>query len=670
MTGSAQLVSSDPLAPTIVALKAALDRSRRRHGQLLKERSALEAEVERLRIPVDDARQRIAATAFEAHSATVVTDLEGAIVETNQAFALLIELPRASLEGRALSNVAAIDTGLRSPAEIRRTVLLKGWWQGEVVFTRRDGPGIPTLHTITSVRDEEGRVTHLLNAFADISEQKAAEARIRQLAYYDTLTHLPNRRLLIERLGQSLASARRSGMHAALLFLDLDNFKTLNDTLGHERGDELLVKVARRLRKVLRETDTIARFGADEFVVLLRQLDPSEPIAVSQAGAVAIKLRESMSIPFEIDGNVHHSGATQGISLFGRTEQRAEELLKQADVALNQAKGAGRNSIRFFNPAMQAAIDARALLDSSLRKAVGGDELLLMYQAQVDVAGNLVGAEALVRWRHPTRGIVGPLEFIQHAEESGLIEPIGNWVLEMACRQLAAWSHWPTTSGLKLSVNISPRQFRRADFVTTVARILRESNADPRRLTLELTENVLIDDIDDAIQRMCILKRLGVGFAIDDFGTGYSSLAYLQRLPVDQLKIDRGFVRDIGVQTQEAAITEAIIAMGRTLRLQVIAEGVETVAQYRFLAERGCHGFQGFLFGRPVMSTSALLRLNVPPSSLPLSPSPPDSALALPTLRALRALSVPGAPSAPLRSRRATPGTVSGHFMRRPTRVH
>ncbi|MGE0314688.1 MAG: putative bifunctional diguanylate cyclase/phosphodiesterase [Lautropia sp.] len=565
-------------------------------------------------MPTSDARQRIAATAFEAHSAMVVTDLRGAIVEANQAFATLAGLPRDELDGRALASVLPADTGVRTPDEIRRSVHLKGYWQGEIVFSRRDGRDVPTLHTITSVRDGEGRVTHFVNAFADISEQKAAEARIRQLAYYDTLTDLPNRRLLLERLSQSLATARRSGLHAALLFLDLDNFKTLNDTLGHERGDELLVQVAQRLRKVLRETDTVARFGGDEFVVLLQQLDAAEPVAVSQVGAVAVKLREALSVPFDIDGDSHHSGATQGISLFGRTEHRAEELLKQADVALNQAKEAGRGAIRFFNPAMQAAIDARARLDSSLRKAVSGDELLLMYQAQVDVAGRLVGAEALVRWRHPLRGIVGPLEFIQHAEESGLIEPIGNWVLEMACRQLAAWSHWPATAALKLSVNISPRQFRNPDFVRTVARILRDSGADPRLLTLELTENVLIDDIDDAIHRMRVLKRVGVNFAIDDFGTGYSSLAYLQRLPVDQLKIDRGFVRDIGADTQEAAITEAIIAMGRTLRLQVIAEGVETAAQHHFLADRGCHGFQGFLFGRPVMSTASLLQLNQPPA--------------------------------------------------------
>ena len=604
---------ADLHGPTLVALKAQLDRSRRRHGQLLLERTALQTELARLKMPGGDDRQRIAATAFEAHSAMVVTDLHGVIVEANQAFAKLTGYDRGESEGRPLTLMVSAEAALQTRDEIRRAVHLLGYWQGEIVVTHRDGRAIPTLHTITSVRDPQGRVTHLVNTYADISEQKAAEARIRQLAYYDTLTHLPNRRLLIERLGQSLAAARRSGLHAALVVLDLDNFKTLNDTLGHERGDVLLIQVAQRLRKVLRETDTIARFGGDEFVVLLQQLDASEPIAVSQAGAVAVKLREVLSTPFDIDGDSHHSGATQGISLFGRTEQRAEELLKQADVALNQAKEAGRGSVRFFNPAMQAAIDARARLDSSLRKAVSGDELLLMYQAQVDVHGVLVGAEALVRWRHPQRGIVGPIEFIQHAEESGLIEPIGTWVLEMACRQLSSWAQWPATADLKLSVNISPRQFRQPDFVTTVARILRQSGADPSRLTLELTENVLIDDIDDAIQRMCILKRLGVCFAIDDFGTGYSSLAYLQRLPVDQLKIDRGFVRDIGVATQEAAITEAIIAMGRTLRLQVIAEGVETTAQHHFLADRGCHGFQGFLFGRPVISTASLLQIPVLP---------------------------------------------------------
>ncbi|MBV7431701.1 MULTISPECIES: bifunctional diguanylate cyclase/phosphodiesterase, partial [unclassified Acidovorax] len=433
----------------------------------------------------------------------------------------------------------------------------------------------------------------------DITDRKRAEQEIERLAFFDALTGLPNRRLLLDRLQRSIAACQRTRNLGALLFIDLDNFKDLNDTLGHDMGDQLLAQVATRLVGSVREADTVARFGGDEFVVMLEALAPQLPQAAAQAETVAEKLLASLNQPFELDGAQHYSTPSIGITLFGDERLSVDELLKRADLAMYQAKAAGRNTQRFFDPDMQAAVNARSNLEADLRQGLARGELLVHYQPVVDHQSQLMGAEALVRWRHPQRGMISPGDFIPLAEQTGLILPLGQYVLQTACRQLQRWAEHPDTAHLSISVNVSARQFRQAGFVAEVLQTLHSHQADPRRLKLELTESLLLGDIEDTIARMVQLKSEGVGFALDDFGTGYSSLSYLKRLPLDQVKIDQSFVRDVLADPNDAAIVRTILALAKSLDLQVVAEGVETTGQLSFLRLHGCEGFQGFLFGRP-----------------------------------------------------------------------
>jgi diguanylate cyclase (GGDEF)-like protein len=432
--------------------------------------------------------------------------------------------------------------------------------------------------------------------------REQAEQEIRQLAYYDALTGLPNRRLLLDRLGHAMAASERSHTHHALLLLDLDHFKKLNDTQGHDVGDRLLVEVAQRLQGAVRDTDTVARLGGDEFALLVEELGPDETLAAQQAEQVAEKIHALLNQPYALnDANQdHRSSPSIGMTLLRGKDTSFDGLLKQADVALYQAKDAGRNTIRFFNPAMQAAIDARIAMENALRQALALGQFQLNYQPQVDAHGRCTGAEALIRWIDPVRGLVPPDQFIRLAEETGLIVEIGQWVLDTACRQLAQWATDPLWRTLQLSVNVSARQFHQPDFVERVRRSLTTSGALPTRLTLELTESIVVERVEEVIDRMAQLHLLGVHFSLDDFGTGYSSLSYLKRLPLDEVKIDRSFVRDLVDDSNDAAIVQAILAMSRTLGLRVVAEGVETVAQHEFLLLHGCPVFQGYLFGRPV----------------------------------------------------------------------
>ena len=437
----------------------------------------------------------------------------------------------------------------------------------------------------------------------DITARKEAEERINNLAFFDPLTSLPNRRLLMDRLRHAIASGTRNGWHGALLFIDLDNFKTLNDNLGHDIGDLLLEETAKRLVACVRENDTVARLGGDEFVVLLEYLGASEQDAASSAEAVGEKILHTLNQPFQLASFACHSSPSIGVTLFADHLGPLEELLKQADLAMYQAKAAGRNTLRFFQPEMQAAVTTRAVAETDLRDAVQGNQFLLYYQAQVDLEGKTTGVEALLRWQHPQRGLVSPAEFIPLAEDTGLIIPMGQWVLETACRQLHDWSLRPQTSELSVAVNVSARQFYRPDFVDQVVQALELSGARPQLLKLELTESLLVSNIDDVIGKMRTLKALGVGFSLDDFGTGYSSLAYLKRLPLDQLKIDQSFVRDILTDPNDAAIAKMVVALADSLGLAVIAEGVETQEQRAFLAEIGCPAYQGYLFARPLPIT-------------------------------------------------------------------
>jgi len=434
----------------------------------------------------------------------------------------------------------------------------------------------------------------------DITGRKQAEAQIYQLAFYDPLTHLPNRRLLLDRLQQAFSAGARNGQQGALLFLDLDNFKTLNDTKGHDIGDMLLSEVAERLNTCVREGDTVARLGGDEFVVVLESLGTNQEAAAKQADVVAEKIRDILSQKYHLGELIHHTTPSIGVVLFRGHQQSLDDVLRHADTAMYQAKSAGRNVVRFYDPVMQATIEERADLEEELRHALDRQQFRLHYQIQVDSLYRPLGAEILLRWQHPERGLISPAQFIPLAEESGLIVPIGSWVLQSACAQLKAWQHDPLLRDLTLAVNVSAKQFRSPDFVSQVQRTLGATGARPALLKLELTESIVLENVEDTISKMREIKLLGVSFSMDDFGTGYSSLQYLKRLPLDQIKIDQSFVRDIVNDPNDAAIVQTIIAMGDVLGLRVIAEGVETEEQREFLDLRGCHAFQGYLFSKPV----------------------------------------------------------------------
>lgn len=543
---------------------------------------------------------RVAATTFESQEGKAVTDANRVYIKVNRAFTRITGYTPEEAMGQT---TMLLHSGLHDEEfydNMRQSLERDGGWQGEIWHRRKNGEIYPEWLTVTSVYDEQGVVTNFVASFSDISERKAAEMEIESLAYYDPLTHLPNRRMLMDRLKQAVAGSERSQRQGALLLIDLDNFKTLNDTHGHDKGDMLLKQVAQRLNACIRDEDTVARLGGDEFVVMLRDLNESRTEAAKQAEVVGEKILAALSEPYLLPGVEQHSSASVGVTLFCGSRDNSDELFKRADLALYQAKAAGRNALRFFEPEMQSAVNARAELEVELREAIASQQFTVLYQPQVDAAGHISGAEALVRWKNPRRGLVYPGEFISLAEETGLILPLGHWVLKEACTQLALWAQSPKTAHLTMAVNVSARQFHQRDFQDEVLDILDASGAPANRLKLELTESLLASDIEDMIGKMAELKHWGVGFALDDFGTGYSSLSYLKRLPLDQLKIDRSFVRDALTDPNDANIAQTIVTLGQSLGLSVIAEGVETVAQRDFLAASGCHHFQGYLFGRPM----------------------------------------------------------------------
>lgn len=547
-----------------------------------------------------EARNRLLASLLDkAHDAISVSGTDMRITYWNQGAERLFGWTTAEAIGKTKSELLTLDK--EDLEQAFEQVLRKGEWRGEITKRRKDGRAVPVESHLTLVRGDDGQPQSVLAIDTDITQRKHDEQAILNLAFFDPLTRLPNRRLLLDRLRHAVAATKRDGHGGAVLFIDLDNFKTLNDTLGHDKGDQLLQQVARRLEaRVPRDSDTVARHGGDEFVILLEYLSTDPEEAAAQAERVGEKLLAAFNEPFQLDGHQHHASPSVGVALFDKDMKDIDELLKRADLAMYQAKAAGRNTIRFFDLHMQTVINARVELEADLRRSLQTRGFTLHYQRQTDSNGALVGAEALLRWQRPDSRQVSPSVFIPLAEETGLILQLGEWVLEAACRQLVAWRSRPETAHLTMAVNVSARQFRHQGFVDQVRRVIERTGADPQRIKLELTESLLLANIENTIDTMRALKENGIGFALDDFGTGYSSLAYLKRLPLDQLKIDRSFVRDVLTDQNDAAIARTILGLGNSLGLEVIAEGVETADQRNFLALHGCRAFQGYLFGRPV----------------------------------------------------------------------
>jgi len=547
----------------------------------------------------EDALQLASSVYQASHEGIVVTDENNLIIDVNPAFTVLTGYTLEEVRGK---DPRLFHSGRHDSAFYRQmwqSIRQEGYWQGEIWDKRRDGELHAKWLSISVIRHADGSLFRYVAQFSDITEKKRQDDQIWTQANFDVLTNLPNRRLLADRLSQAMASGVRSGLHGALLSLDLDHFKQLNDTFGHSMGDELLVEVARRLQACIREGDTVARMGGDEFLVVLKELSGDQNEAAVQAEQVAEKVRSELCQPYQLGETEYHTSSSIGIVFFQGHDSQ-EELLAHVDVAMYQAKARGRNAICFFDSSMQVALEKRSQLEGALRVALSRHEFTLHYQLQVDNRGRPIGAEALLRWMHPDLGTVSPAQFIPVAEETGLILPIGLWVLETACAQLARWQTDPRLRPLCIAVNVSARQFREATFVAQVQEVLKNSGIRPEGLKLELTESLVLDNVDDSIRKMNELKGLGVQFSMDDFGTGYSSLSYLSRLPIDQLKIDQSFVRDITTDSSDAAIVQTIIAMAQGLGLGVIAEGVETRAQREFLEQRGCRAHQGYFFARPL----------------------------------------------------------------------
>jgi len=544
---------------------------------------------------------RVAATAFESQQGMVITNAQREILQVNKAFTTITGYSAEDALGQTPGLLYSGRHDGDFYANMTRALEEEGTWQGDIWNQRKNGEVYPERLTISAVKDQAGSTTHYVAIFDDATERISAQAKIDTLAFYDPLTQLPNRRLLLDRLKQALHLSSRHQHQNALLFVDLDNFKALNDTLGHQQGDLLLVQVAQRLKACILDGDTVARLGSDEFVVMLEDLSEDEILAATQAEAVGEKILSTFVPAFTLDQGEHHCTPSIGITLFGGEPMESnDQPLKRAELAMFQAKAAGHNKLRFFDAQMQAEVCARATLEAQMREAVSQQQFLLHFQPQVVGAGRITGVEALVRWQHPQRGMVSPAEFIGLAEENGLILPLGQWVMDAACAQLAAWANDPTLAHLTMAVNVSARQFQQSDFVETVLATLERSHAPPSLLKLELTESMLVQDVEAVIAKMGALKARGVSFSLDDFGTGYSSLAYLKRLPLDQLKIDQGFIRNIVTDPNDAAIARMVLALAESLGLSVIAEGVELQAQADFLAHLGCHAYQGYVFGRPL----------------------------------------------------------------------
>jgi diguanylate cyclase (GGDEF)-like protein/PAS domain S-box-containing protein len=543
-------------------------------------------------------QQRIASVAFESLSGMCVTDSQGAIIRVNNAFVRVTGYGPQEVIGKTpLMLISGQHEKARYQA-IQASVLAHGVWHGEVASRRRDGQLHTVWLSINKVMGEDGATTHYIGSFVDITAMKSAEAAALHCAAHDALTQLPNRRSLEELTAKAAARARLSGCGGAMMLIDLDHFKLINDTRGHDVGDQVLIETVHRLRGVLSRADSLARLGGDEFVVLLEELSGTPREAEAQARRVGEEILAVLSEDYVFDHFTCRSSGSIGLDMFSDAANYAD-LLKHVDLALYQSKYGGRNTLRFFFANMQNVVSDRITLEEDLRQGLVRHEFILHYQPQVNHVGGIVGAEALVRWLHPERGLICPGEFMAVAEETGLILPLGQWVLETACAQLKRWEGDARTGQLELSVNVSAYQFRQPDFVASVKQVVAASDINPARLRLELTESMVFN-VDNTIEKMNALREVGVMFVLDDFGTGYSSLSSLTRLPLSQIKIDQSFVRNIGIQPTDSVIIQTIIAMADALDMDVVAEGVETEQQFAFLHRNGCNLFQGYLYSRPV----------------------------------------------------------------------
>ena len=597
---------------TVLTVAIYLARTNRNLQKSYRERERLDSELQQINATLEDkvARRtrelRESETRFrrmfEHHASPMllIEPVGGGIVNANHAAA---EFYGYSIEQMAVMNIGQINV---QPEQLTSGSMLQAQQEKRNFFTfhhRLANGEICTVEVHSSPVEVEGR-SLLFSIIHDITERNQLEAKMHDLAFYDPLTRLPNRRLLVDRLNRALISAARNRQHGALMFLDLDHFKVLNDLHGHDIGDQMLVEVARRILSCIRSQDSAARFGGDEFVVMLEELSKNQHDAKKQAGDIAEKIRRLLAQPYLLqrgeDVIMHHCSSSIGVTVFLDHEGSLEQLLKRSDMAMYRAKDAGRNVIRFFDPDMQFEIETGAALEADLHSALAQQEFRLFYQVQVNILGKPHGAEVLLRWQHPGRGLVSPDQFIPLAEGAGLIVPIGEWVLDTACTQIKLWEDDVLLSNLVIAVNVSAKQFRHPDFVGLVKKIVLQHDIRPELLKLELTESLVLEDIEDTIAKMKELKALGLIFSMDDFGTGYSSLSHLKRLPLDQIKIDQSFVRDITTDKNDLVMVNTIVDLGMNFEMEVIAEGVETQAQLELLQRAGCISFQGYLFSKPV----------------------------------------------------------------------
>ena len=529
----------------------------------------------------------------------VMTDVKGRFLEFNESFQRITGYSPEEL--KALDHRALTPQKYDAEQAHQLTELMRTGRYGpfEKEYRRKDGSLVPMRLNGALVTAQDGSL-YVWSIAEDISSRKKAEEKIRELAYFDQLTGLPNRRLMLDRLQQAIAASERTGMYGCVLLIDLDNFKVINDTRGHETGDAFLKEVARKLQGAARPDDTISRLGGDEFIFILNNLGGDATAAAAAANLMAEKILAMLCRRISFGEENYQGSASIGAALFDHATASSDDLLKQVDMALYRAKAAGRGVVRFFDPAMGLAVMARSMLENDLRDAIDKKQFLLYYQAQVGGSGRITGAEVLLRWQHPEKGLIQPGEFIALAEETGLIFPLGQWVIDTAFSQLASWSTRPVMDQLTLSINVSVRQFNHPDFVDQVVRALDSSEVNPYRIKLEVTESALANDVNEIAKKMSVLKAKGVSFSLDDFGTGYSSLSFLKRLPLNQLKIDKSFVDDILIDANDAAIAKTVADLAHNLGLEVIAEGVEDKAQQDLLAAVGCYAYQGYLFSKPV----------------------------------------------------------------------